>query len=106
MDKLKLIQAILEGGCGASGNELPFKVGDKVFIRTVTHYQVGRVEKITGKFITLADAAWVADCGRFMEAMRDGALSEVEPIFAPYTINTDSIVDFVEWKHDLPREQK
>lgn len=106
MDKLKLIKAILEEECSTSSNDLPFKVGDKVFIRTVTHYQVGRVDKITGKFITLGDAAWVADSGRFMDAIKDGTLSEVEPIFVPYIINTDSIVDCVEWHHDLPREQK
>lgn len=106
MDKLKLIEAILQGECNTVSRELPYSVGDKVFIRTVTHHLTGRVSKIVGKFLVLSDAAWIADDGRFMGAIRDGILGEVEPVFVPTCVNTDAIIDSYEWHHDLPREQK
>ena len=56
--------------------------------------------------IVLDDAAWIADTGRFYNALKDGTLSEVEPFIGPVSINRGSIVDVTEWKHALPRTQK
>lgn len=84
----------------------PFKVGDKLFIRTVTYHVTGRVVEVCGKFLRLADAAWIADDGRFMQAIRDGVLNEVEPVFVDTFVNTDSFIDVYYWNHPLPREQK
>lgn len=83
-----------------------FIVGEKIFIRTVTYHLTGRITAIHGNFLTLEDAAWIADDGRFTQAIDDGKLSEVEPVKCKVRVNTDSIVDAYEWNHDLPREQK
>lgn len=91
---------------GVEHQPLPFQIGEKVFIRTVTHYQTGKVKEIVGKFIILDEAAWIADSGRFHDALTKGTLSEVEPIPGTIRINSDTIVDAFPWTHDLPKVQK
>jgi hypothetical protein len=80
-------------------------VGQKLFIRTVTYHMVGKVTKLVGQFFELKDASWVADSGRFMGAIKDGTLDEVEPVGTAW-LNVQSIVDIFPWKHDLPKTQK
>ena len=79
--------------------------GLKLFFRTVTYHNVGRVKKVSGRIIQLENASWVADSGRFMNAIKNGQLDEVEPVGDMY-LNFESVVDFFPWKHDLPTEQK
>ena len=80
-------------------------VGKKFFIRTVTYFMVGEVTKRMGAFIELKNAAWVADTGRFTQAIKDGTLKEVEPVGVAW-LNLSSVVDMFPWKHKLPLEQK
>jgi len=80
-------------------------VGRKYFFRTVTYHLVGRVERQAGKFLMLADASWVADSGRFMNAIQEGKLREVEPVGIAF-LNMDTVTDFFPWDHDLPKEPK
>jgi hypothetical protein len=80
-------------------------IGKKLFIRTVTYHLIGKVSKRVGKFLELEGAVWVADSGRFMNALKDGTLNEVEPCTVPTWVNIDSIVDMFIWKHALPKEQ-
>lgn len=99
-----------EVGCQETGESLtskvPFKVGKKYYIRTVTYHVTGKVKKIAGGFLVLEDAAWIADSGRFNEAINNGTLSEVEPVDVQVYLNLNSITDGYEWKHKLPREVK
>lgn len=53
-------------------DQYPFQVGDDVYIRTVTHHYTGHITNITGEFITLGDAAWIADSGRWTTALTTG----------------------------------
>lgn len=80
-------------------------VGEKWFFRTVTYHMTGEVKKIVGRFVYLKNAAWIADSGRFMEAIKNGTLNEVEPVGEAF-LNLDTVVDFFPWKHKLPNEQK
>jgi hypothetical protein len=86
--------------------ELPFVVGGKYFIRTVTYFATGKVKRIVGKFLVLEDAAWIADTGRFSDAMSKGIMDEVEPVECEMFLNTDSITDAFVWDKKLPKEQK
>lgn len=86
--------------------ELPYEIGDKVAIRTVTHYQTGRISKIVGKFLILEDAAWIADTGRFMDFVEKGTFNECEPLTCAVKVNSDTIIDSFEWRFPLPRAQK
>ena len=80
-------------------------IGKKFFFRTVTYHLVGRVEKIIGQIIELSTASWVAESGRFMQAIKEGKLNEVEPVGQAF-LNFQSVTDFFPWNHDLPTEQK
>lgn len=80
-------------------------VGEKYFFRTVTYHMTGRVKKIIGNILELENAAWIADSGRFMDAIKNGKLNEVEPVGRAY-LNIDTVVDFFPWKHQLPESLK
>ena len=79
-------------------------VGEKFFFRTVTYHLTGRVKKVFGSILELENAAWIADSGRFMQAIKEGKLNEVEPVGRAY-ININSVTDFFPWKHKLPEQQ-
>ena len=80
-------------------------VGEKYFFRTVTYHMTGRVKKVIGSIVELENAAWIADSGRFMDAIKKGTLNEVEPVGRAY-LNINTVVDFFPWKHPLPEVQK
>ena len=79
-------------------------IGKAFFFRTVTYHQIGTVVKQIGDFLELKDASWIADSGRFMNALRDGKLFEVEPVDTAF-VNIKAIVDFFPWRHPLPKVQ-
>jgi len=79
-------------------------VGEKFYFRTVTYHLTGRVKKIIGFMLELENAAWIADSGRFMNAIKEGKLNEVEPVGRAY-INIQSVTDFFPWAHPLPEKQ-
>lgn len=80
-------------------------IGEKYFFRTVTYHMTGRVKKVIGSILELENAAWIADSGRFMQAIKEGKLNEVEPVGRAF-INIQTVVDFFPWKHKLPEIQK
>jgi hypothetical protein len=80
-------------------------IGKSFFFRTVTYHIIGKVEKIIGNILELSTASWVADSGRFADAIKKGTLNEVEPLGSWY-VNIQSVTDFGIWKHKLPIEQK
>lgn len=79
-------------------------VGEKFFFRTVTYHLTGRVKRVIGSILELENAAWIADSGRFMQAIKNGELKEVEPVGRAY-INIQAVTDFFPWKHKLPQSQ-
>jgi hypothetical protein len=94
-----------------SGNEtidlssLQDMIGKSFFIRTVTYHLTGRVTKIFANMLVLEDAAWIADSGRFMQAIKEGKLNEVEPVGSAI-VNIGAVVDMFPWKHALPNKQQ
>jgi len=86
--------------------EIPFEIGKAYFIRTVTYFATGKVKAIVGQFLVLDEAAWIADTGRFRDAIVKGVLNEVEPVDGDMYLNVQSITDAFPWTHKLPREQK
>src|SRR3990167_962536 len=86
--------------------QVPFKVGDAYYIRTVTYHMTGRVKAIVGQFLVMEEGAWIADSGRFTDAIMKGILSEVEPVEVDMYVNLNSITDAFQWGHKLPRGQK
>jgi len=87
-------------------NNHSFELGKAYFIRTVTLYYTGRLVRITDTDLVLEDAAWIADTGRFFNALKTGVLNEVEPYVNPAIVPRGGIIDATVWDHPLPREQK
>lgn len=70
-----------------------FRVGQKLFMRTVTYHITGEVVSIDGDFLTLKDPAWVADSGRFSDAIKSCKFAEVEPLPDGWRVNYTTITD-------------
>jgi len=84
-----------------------WKLGQAYFIRTVTHHISGRLVGIDEHEIIFEDAAWIADDGRYSDAMKTGNLLEIEPYpDGMVVIGRGSIIDGCFWEFDLPRNQK
>ncbi len=81
-------------------------VGTNYLIRTVTMTLTGMLSYIDEHELVLENASWVADTGRFADALKTGKLNEVEPFPSYAIIGRGSIVDATEWIHELPRTQK
>lgn len=81
-----------------------WREGEKVFIRTVTYHCVGKIKEVGTDFVALEPAAWVADSGRFGEALANGfgERAEVEPIVGVLVVQRAAIVDSMSWKHAVP----
>ena len=57
----------------------PYKIGAVYLIRTVTMIDTGRLVAVTEQELVLEDAAWIADTGRFHDALKKVEFNEVEP---------------------------
>ena len=103
--EIKQINQLLKG---ENATLSPYKIGENYFIKTVTNFYTGKLTRVTARELVLKDAAWIADTGRFMNAIKDGTLNEVEPYpdNEEVVIGRGAIVDAVIWRHELPRTQK
>jgi hypothetical protein len=78
----------------------PWEIGKKYFIRTVTMHLTGELVSVANNEIVLKDAAWIADSGRFNEALKDiNKCSEVEPFQNHVIVGRGSIVDATVIQH-------
>jgi len=84
-------------------------INKNVFIRSVTHHYTGRLVRVASDALVLEDAAWIADDGRFADAVSKGTFNEVEPYpDGQLIVGRGAIVDC--WclpvGVQLPRKQK
>lgn len=87
-------------------SDSPFKVGENYLVRTVTMIVLGKLGRVGDKELVMSSASWVADTGRFYNALKEGKLNEVEPFTDDVIIGRGAIIDATIWAHKLPREQK
>ena len=86
--------------------EHPFEIGKSYFIRTVTMSHVGVLVNIYDNEIVLSKCSWIADTGRFHNALKNGNFDEIEPFINEVIIGRHAIIDMTLWDHDLPTDQK
>lgn len=86
----------------------PYQIGKAYLIRTVTHIDIGVVVEVGPTEIVMKDVSWIADTGRYADALLKGSLSEVEPYPNGdlVIIGRGAVVDAVRWNHPLPRDQR
>ena len=92
------------------GNEVEknclWDIGKNYLIRTVTMIQTGKLVAISSQELKLENAAWIADTGRFNEALKDvNVFKEIEPFLNPILVGRGSVIDATEIKK-LPLEVK
>lgn len=94
--------------CDDANPYRPWVIGANYFIRTVTYHYTGKLVAVYPTELVLIDAAWIADDGRFMQAVKSGTFNEVEPFpdGANVIVGRGSIIDAVEIPFVLPRVQK
>lgn len=102
LDELTLGQVKEISKYVGGAKEHPYCVGEAYLIRTVTHYYTGKIVKVFDAELLLSDGAWVADTGRYNEAITKGTLSEVEPIVGEFVIGRGAIIDAVKWPNNIP----
>jgi hypothetical protein len=85
----------------------PWEIDATYFIRTVTMAQTGKLMAVYPQELVLVDAAWIADTGRFKQAVESAEFSEVEPFpdGRQVIVGRASIIDAVKIP-ELPRSQK
>jgi hypothetical protein len=91
---------------GGSGTH-SLKLGNNYMVETVTKYFIGELVSITDCDLVLASAAWVADTGRYHEAVMNCKFpnnAEIEPYKDRVIVNRKSIVAVVPWDGALPRK--
>jgi len=86
----------------------PFEAGKCYLIRTVTHYVAGTIVCVGKSEIVMRDAAWIADTGRFSDALRLASFNEIEPYPEGSTpiVGRGSIIDAVRINPTSPFVQK
>ena len=87
-------------------SHLFWKVGGAYLIRTVTYFYTGRLVGITDSELILEEAAWIADTGRFADALKTGKFNEIEPYPGQVLVSRAAIVDACPCVFELPRSQK
>lgn len=91
---------------GKPKQENPYIIGKPYLIRTVTMIDTGIVVRVTDQEIVLTDAAWIADTGRFSDAIKKAEFNEVEPFpEGEVIINRSAVIDAVQITKS-PRSQK
>lgn len=91
---------------GGQQNENPYRIGANYFIRTVTHHHTGRLVRVTQQELVLESACWIADDGRFANALKSCVFAEVEPFpDGRVIIGRGSVIDACEID-SIPTEQK
>jgi len=87
-------------------NSHSFVVGEQYLIRTVTFFYTGRLKSVTDTDLVLSNAAWIADTGRFYNALESGKFDEIEPFTSDVIVARGGIIDATIWNNNLPKDQK
>jgi len=101
----KELKSMFCGSC-APIKDHPYTIGKAYLVRAVTLYYIGILKSVYQHELLFSSASWVADTGRYYDALKTGKLNEVEPILGDLIVGRGSIVDIVEWSHTPPKEQK
>jgi hypothetical protein len=87
-------------------NDPAWEIGKIYLIRTATMTDTGRLVAVTQQELVLEDAAWVADTGRFSDAVAKAEFGEVEPFpDGKVIIGRGALIDAVQIK-TAPRSRK
>ena len=106
LKQIREIQTLAPQGVTAADTG-PWAVGQAYLIRCVSYHAVGRLVSVGASELVLADASWVADSGRYGEAVANGLgpKSETEYL-GDLIVGRGAVVDAVPYGHELPNTTK
>jgi hypothetical protein len=100
------LAALLGGATAPQRDDSAWEIGKIYLIRTVTMVDTGKLVGITPQELILEDAAWIADTGRFSDALESAVFEEVEPFpNGKVILGRGAIIDAVQIKLS-PRSKK
>jgi hypothetical protein len=106
LGQIKEISALVNVTPQMHADNSAWEVGSIYLIRTVTMTDTGRLVAVTQQELVLEDAAWIADTGRFSDAVEKAEFGEVEPFpNGRVILGRGAIVDAVKIK-SAPRGKK
>jgi len=89
-----------------SQDDSHWEIGKIYLIRTVTMIDTGRLVGVTPQELILEDASWIADTGRFADAVAKVEFKEVEPFpDGKVIVGRGGLIDAVQIKK-VSRSQK
>lgn len=98
--------AALFGANTKPSDDRAWEIGKVYLIRTVTMIDTGRLVAVTDHELVLEDAAWIAETGRFAQAIEKAEFGEVEPFPAGrVVVGRGAVIDAVQIAL-APRSQK
>ena len=100
------LKAQLEESCKDGYKPNPFELGKNYLIRTVTMTLSGKLERVFDNELLLSNAAWIADTGRFHNAVKEGSFDEIEPFVNNVVVGRGAIIDATIINFPLPKDQK
>jgi len=100
------LAALFGGAVAPQRDDSAWEIGKVYLIRTVTMIDTGKLVGITPQELILEDAAWIADTGRFSDALENATFGEVEPFpNGKVILGRGAIIDAVQIKLS-PRSKK
>ena len=94
---LRQIREIAALAPGGNSDNSAWEIGKIYLIRTVTMIDTGVLVAVTPQELILEDAAWIADTGRFSDALKSCSFNEVEPFpDGRVVIGRSAIIDAVQ----------
>ena len=81
-------------------------IGQRIFVRTVTHHNTGVLIAYGDKELVLIDVSWVADDGRHSVCMSKGEVRSIEhwPAGVTVLVGRGGIIDVTPWNFPCIRE--
>lgn len=106
----KLLDNSKSSNQSKSSNNGIWQVGKNYLIRTVTMHLVGKLKKVGDKELVLSSASWIADTGRFHNALKGGVSSlensEIEPFINDVIVGRGAVIDATIYDHKINLKQK
>ena len=103
---LKDIKELIGSDQSIKINPFSHWLNKNVFIRSVTHHYTGYLSSLVGDSCGILEkAAWIADDGRFQNALATSEFSEVELFKNSVGINWGAVIEITEID-SIPNKQK
>lgn len=72
-------------------------IGRNIFVRTTMHVNTGLLTNVTDKTITLENAVWIANTGKWSGFCNEAKATEIEPFSKPIIMGRETVMEYGEF---------